>query len=163
MHAYIHRFIEYSYVKIMSVVESVSWWVENYGPIGVINSSLGNLWSVKIFNPLFQYVCISVNSQTHIQYIYIHAWKLKATISDQSVDFVWCNNLQRYTFWNIRLPRLQSIFKSTDTHQLLHRKSFHPHHTFKGIFISQIIRFHRISNNKQFQWGLFSFNQYFKT
>ena len=41
------------------------------------------------------------------------------------------------------------FFKPTDTHQLLHCKSFHPHHTFKGIVKSQIIRFHRNSSNKQ--------------
>ena len=41
------------------------------------------------------------------------------------------------------------FFKPTDTHQLLHWKSSHPHHTFKGIVKSQIIRFHRNSSNKQ--------------
>ena len=37
-------------------------------------------------------------------------------------------------------------FKPTDTHQLLHRKSFHPQHTFKSIIRSQYIRFKRISS-----------------
>lgn len=36
------------------------------------------------------------------------------------------------------------FFKSTDTHSLLHKTSFHPKHTFKGIIKSQLIRFHRI-------------------
>ncbi|PJE77742.1 hypothetical protein CI610_03332 [invertebrate metagenome] len=36
------------------------------------------------------------------------------------------------------------FFKPTDSHQLLHKKSFHPKHSFKGIIKSQIIRFHRI-------------------
>lgn len=35
-------------------------------------------------------------------------------------------------------------FKATDTHALLHKDSFHPKHTFKGIVKSQLIRFHRI-------------------
>ena len=39
------------------------------------------------------------------------------------------------------------FFKATDTHQLLHKKSFHPKHTFSGIVKSQILRFHRICNN----------------
>lgn len=39
-------------------------------------------------------------------------------------------------------------FKPTDTHQLLHKSSFHPKHTFKGILKSQFIRFKRISSNK---------------
>ncbi len=36
-------------------------------------------------------------------------------------------------------------FKPADTRALLHKASFHPKHTFKGIVKSQIIRFHRIS------------------
>ena len=33
-------------------------------------------------------------------------------------------------------------FKPTDTHALLHKASFHPQHTFRGIVKSQLIRFH---------------------
>ena len=40
-------------------------------------------------------------------------------------------------------------FKPTDTHALLHKHSYHPKHTFKGIVKSQIIRFHRISSHKE--------------
>jgi len=40
------------------------------------------------------------------------------------------------------------FFKSTDTHQLLHKNSFHPKHTFNGIAKSQLIRFKRISSSK---------------
>ena len=39
-------------------------------------------------------------------------------------------------------------FKPTDTHQLLHKHSFHPDHTFRGIVKSQFIRFKRISTSK---------------
>src|SRR5690349_7429377 len=39
-------------------------------------------------------------------------------------------------------------FKDTDTHQLLHKDSFHPRHTFSGIIKSQLIRFKRISSDK---------------
>ncbi len=39
------------------------------------------------------------------------------------------------------------FFKATDTHQLLHRSSFHPKHTFLGITKSQFIRFKRISSS----------------
>jgi hypothetical protein len=38
------------------------------------------------------------------------------------------------------------FFKETDTHQLLHRDSFHPRHTTKGVLKSQILRFQRISS-----------------
>jgi len=37
-------------------------------------------------------------------------------------------------------------FKETDTHQLLHKDSFHPQHTAKGVLKSQILRFQRISS-----------------
>ena len=36
------------------------------------------------------------------------------------------------------------FFKSTDTHALLYRSSYHPKHTYKGIIKSQLIRYHRI-------------------
>lgn len=39
-------------------------------------------------------------------------------------------------------------FKPTDTHCLLHKTSFHPQHTFKGILKSQLYRFHRICSQK---------------
>lgn len=35
-------------------------------------------------------------------------------------------------------------FKPTDTHALLHKSSYHPKHTYKGIVKSQLIRFRRI-------------------
>lgn len=36
------------------------------------------------------------------------------------------------------------FFKPTDTHCLLHKLSFHPKHTFRGLIKSQLIRFRRI-------------------
>lgn len=42
--------------------------------------------------------------------------------------------------------KTRTYFKNTDTHQLLHTKSFHPKHTFKGIIKSQLIRFKRLSS-----------------
>ena len=41
-------------------------------------------------------------------------------------------------------------FKPTDTLEMLHKKSHHPDHTFKGIIKSQILRYVRICNNKQY-------------
>jgi len=41
------------------------------------------------------------------------------------------------------------FFKDTDTHQLVHTTSFHPHHTFKGIIRSQFIRLKRLSSFKE--------------
>ena len=38
------------------------------------------------------------------------------------------------------------FFKPTDNHQLLHMKSFHPSHTFRGVLKSQLLRFKRLSS-----------------
>lgn len=42
----------------------------------------------------------------------------------------------------------KTYFKSTDTHQLLHPKSYHPRHTCRGVLKSQFIRFRRISTTR---------------
>ena len=42
--------------------------------------------------------------------------------------------------------RTKIYFKETDTHQLLHKESYHPKHTFKGIIKSQLLRFKRLSS-----------------
>ena len=39
-------------------------------------------------------------------------------------------------------------FKPTDTHQLLHRLSFHPPHTFQGLVKSQFLRFWRLCSQQ---------------
>ena len=41
------------------------------------------------------------------------------------------------------------FFKPTDIHQMLHKHSFHPKHTFKGLLRSQIIRFFRLCSNEK--------------
>ena len=40
-------------------------------------------------------------------------------------------------------------FKPTDTHQLLHKNSFHPRHCCTGVLKSQFIRYKRISSDRQ--------------
>lgn len=40
------------------------------------------------------------------------------------------------------------FFKTTDTHQLLDKTSFHPRHTTRGVLKSQLLRFKRISSTK---------------
>ncbi|CAB1313254.1 unnamed protein product, partial [Coregonus sp. 'balchen'] len=39
--------------------------------------------------------------------------------------------------------------KETDTHALLHQSSFHPKHTFRGIVMSQLIRFYRLCTQQR--------------
>jgi hypothetical protein len=74
--------------------------------------------------------------------------KLKATIHRQSVDFLDVTVFKGPNFNSTAHLDTKVYFKPTDSHQLLHKNSFHPKHTFKGIIKSQIIRFHRICNNK---------------
>ena len=40
------------------------------------------------------------------------------------------------------------FFKCFNTYELLHKSSYHPKHTFKGIVQAKIIQFHRICSNK---------------
>lgn len=74
--------------------------------------------------------------------------KLKATIHKESVDFLDVTVYKGQRFNTSGQLDTKVFFKPTDSHELLHKKSFHPKHTFKGIIKSQIIRFFRICNNK---------------
>jgi len=46
-----------------------------------------------------------------------------------------------------KLLKTRVYFKPTDTHQLLHKTSYHPKHTTQGILKSQLLRFKRISHS----------------
>nr|XP_029604681.1 uncharacterized protein LOC115190770 isoform X1 [Salmo trutta] len=45
---------------------------------------------------------------------------------------------------NLKRLATKVYFKPTDTHSLLHKSSFHPKHTYRGLIKSQLIRFNRI-------------------
>lgn len=49
---------------------------------------------------------------------------------------------------NSTVLKTRVFFKPTDTHQLLHGRSFHPRHTCRGILKSQLIRFKRLCSTK---------------
>lgn len=73
--------------------------------------------------------------------------KLKYTRDPQQVHF-----LDTTVFFSPLKDTQKQIktkiyFKTTDTHALLHKSSYHPKHTFSGIIKSQLIRFHRICSN----------------
>ena len=75
--------------------------------------------------------------------------KLKATIDRQSVDFLDISSYKGDNFDSDRLIDTKVFFKPTDSHQLLHKESHHPKHTFRGVIKSQFLRFFRICNNKK--------------
>ena len=75
--------------------------------------------------------------------------KLKATIDSESIDFLDVTIFKGPRFQQENILDTKVFFKPTDTHELLHKLSYHPKHTFSGILKSQFLRFYRISNNFQ--------------
>jgi hypothetical protein len=67
-------------------------------------------------------------------------------VSPSSVNFLDTTVFKRATNTNESELLTKVYFKETDTHQLLHKDSFHPLHTAKGVLKSQILRFQRISS-----------------
>jgi len=70
--------------------------------------------------------------------------KLKANIGENSISFLDVTIFKGEKFRQTGKLDTKVYFKPTDTHELLHKSSYHPPHTFKGIVKSQIIRFKRI-------------------
>jgi len=73
--------------------------------------------------------------------------KFKATISEVSVDFLDVTVYKGPSFKKNGTLDTKVYFKSTDTHELLHKLSYHPKHTFSGLIKSQVLRFRRICTN----------------
>lgn len=69
------------------------------------------------------------------------------TLHTSHIDFL-DTTIYKQTFNNITTLRTTIYFKPTATHQLLHKQSFHPQHTHKGVLKSQIVRFSRICSNR---------------
>ena len=73
---------------------------------------------------------------------------LTASIQENSNDFLDVTAFKGPSLDSKGRLDTKVYFKPTDTHQLLHKASFHPKHTFRGILKSQIIRFNRICSQK---------------
>ena len=76
------------------------------------------------------------------------AVKLTKRIEKQSIDYLDVTIFKGPNLMKNNTLDTKVFFKPTDTHQLLHKASFHPKHTFSGILKSQILRFFRISSQK---------------
>lgn len=72
--------------------------------------------------------------------------KVKYTLDTKQVNFLDTTVFLQETEQSHKSILTKVYFKPTDTHALLHKASYHPKHTFKGLVKSQIIRFHRISS-----------------
>ena len=70
--------------------------------------------------------------------------RLTARVEKQSIDFLDVTIFKDDDHTQTGKLETKVFFKTTDTHQLLHKDSFHPKHTFAGIIKSQIMRFYRI-------------------
>lgn len=68
-------------------------------------------------------------------------------LHDNEVNFLDTTVFKGPNFGKTGILDTKVYFKPTDTHALLHKKSFHPPHVFKGLLKSQLLRFHRICSN----------------
>ena len=59
-----------------------------------------------------------------------------------SINFLDCNVFQNHSKLSTKV-----FFKPTDTHKLLHPKSYHPTHVFKGIVKAQLLRYIQLSSH----------------
>lgn len=73
---------------------------------------------------------------------------LKFEINKDRISFL-LFLLSSFTDDGFRCLGTKVFFKSTDTHALLHKFSFHPRHTFRGIVYSQLIQFRWICSRPQ--------------
>ena len=74
--------------------------------------------------------------------------KLTYVYSETSIDFLDITIYKGTRFKECSILDTKVFFKPTDTHQLLHTKSFHPRHVFTSVIKSQVLRFSRICNNR---------------
>ena len=70
--------------------------------------------------------------------------RVKTSLQRTEINFLDVVTFKGPEFKNTGKLDTRVFFKPTDTHDLLHRSSFHPRHTFRGIVKSQFIRFNRI-------------------
>ena len=90
------------------------------------------------------------NLETFLEIMNSHhpAVKLTAVVEEISNDFLDVTVFKGPLLQEKGIFDTKVYFKPTDTHQLLHKASFHPRHTFRGILKSQIMRFFRICSQK---------------
>ena len=74
--------------------------------------------------------------------------KVKLLAKNNIIEYLDTRTYKYFTSDSRCVLKTKPYFKSTDTHQLLHKKSYHPTHTFRGLLKSQCIRFKRISSFK---------------
>lgn len=76
--------------------------------------------------------------------------QLTYEMNNQTIDFLDTTVIKGPNFASNSKLDIKVFFKPTDTHALLHKDSFHPKHTFRGIVKSQILRFKRICTTEEY-------------
>lgn len=99
---------------------------------------LDDIWGVWAYSKE-DFVTFTDHLNTHQKSI-----KIKYTFDPKEVNFLDVVSYKGPTFLETGSLDFRVYFKETDTHSLLHKRSFHPKHTFKGIIKSQLLRFKRI-------------------
>lgn len=94
------------------------------------------------------------NFRTFVKILNNHHFsiKVKFELDKEKVNFLDTITFKGSHFQETGILETKVFFKTTDTHALLHRKSFHPKHTFKGIVKSQLLRFSRICSREEDFW-----------
>jgi hypothetical protein len=72
--------------------------------------------------------------------------KITLVASTEKVDFL-DTSIYKKIADGVDVLQTRVFFKDTDTHQLLHKLSYHPKHTTKGVLKAQLLRFKRISSS----------------
>ena len=99
---------------------------------------LDDIWGIWTYSRE-DFVTFTDHLNTHQKSI-----KIKYTFDPEEVNFLDVVSYKGPEFLETGLLDFRVYFKETDTHSLLHKKSFHPKHTFRGIIKSQLLRFKRI-------------------
>lgn len=74
---------------------------------------------------------------------------LKPVLHSTEINFLDTTVFKGPTFSQTGKLDIRVFFKPTDSHALLHKDSFHPRHTFRGIVHSQLLRFRRICTRQE--------------
>lgn len=88
------------------------------------------------------------NFETYLNSL-IPGIKITLNYSLDSINFLDTTLYKHFDEHNNPILHTKIYFKDTDTHQLLHKESYHPKHTFRGIIKSQLLRFKRLSSTFQ--------------
>lgn len=92
--------------------------------------------------------------ETFVQTLNSHhtSIKIEPQLSEKETNFLDTTVFKGSDFEETGKLDTKLFVKPTDTHSLLHRKSFHPKHVFQGIVKSQLLRYSRIcSKNEDYE------------